>query len=203
MCLHAQSLTLHVCLTLALLPKAPPQTLHPAAHNARFDFHFLNEEFSRARWKGTLHTGICTLALARKVLGGAVGEGGGSYRLGDLVQVNPGQWTWGLVVDLSKLCSSDAHTQRLSLDAKNSHRAGDDAHATALLLRLLLREAEVTFAAVQDTSLRTRGLSVVSYFVQRQSGVRTWGDMREFAPSCVVSRCADEDEVADAAAKDK
>lgn len=33
--------------------------------------------------------------------------------------------------------------QRLALNAKNSHRAHDDAHATALLLRLLLRNAEV------------------------------------------------------------
>ena len=63
----------------------PPPSL--SAHNARFDFHFLNAEFARARWKGGLSPGVCTLALAKKVLGGAGGQQGGSYRLGDLVQV--------------------------------------------------------------------------------------------------------------------
>jgi DNA polymerase III epsilon subunit-like protein len=109
-----------------------------SGHNARFDFHFLNAEFARARWQGGLHSGVCTLALARKVLGGASGREGGSYRLGDLVQV--GMRVCRLRFDRV----TREHTQRLSLNATNSHRAHDDAHATALLLRLLLREAEVT-----------------------------------------------------------
>ncbi len=35
-------------------------------------------------------------------------------------------------------------TQRFSLNAKSTHRAHDDAHATAQLLSLLLREAQVS-----------------------------------------------------------
>ena len=121
-----------------------------AAHNARFDFHFLNAEFSRARWKGGLHTGICTLALAKKVLGGAAGHGAGSYRLGDLVQVRVVSLGFSLTLKCVHVCFFFAldeeiieHLQRYSLNAKSSHRAHDDAHATAHLLRLLLREAQV------------------------------------------------------------
>ena len=68
-------------------PTRPPTPTPLSAHNARFDFHFLNAEFARARWKGGMSPGVCTLALAKKVLGGAGGQQGGSYRLGDLVQV--------------------------------------------------------------------------------------------------------------------
>jgi hypothetical protein len=73
--------------TLTQHPIVPPSFLCPAAHNARFDFQFLNAEFARAGWKGGLHTGLCTLALSKKVLSMATGQEGGSYRLGDLVQV--------------------------------------------------------------------------------------------------------------------
>ena len=76
------------CASNPLPPHAsPPPSPSLSAHNARFDFHFLNAEFARARWKGGLSPGVCTLALAKKVLGGAGGQQGGSYRLGDLVQV--------------------------------------------------------------------------------------------------------------------
>jgi hypothetical protein len=76
---------LHVAQDVIALAFLTQSTTPPSAHNARFDFHFLNAEFSRARWEGGLHTGICTLALARKVLSGAAGQD--SYRLGDLVKV--------------------------------------------------------------------------------------------------------------------
>ena len=129
-------------LVLAAWLSATQCPTRPSAHNARFDFHFLNAEFSRARWEGGVHLGICTLALARKVL---CGQEGISYRLGDLVQVGrSGCWC---IVELGRLFSSSRsrfRAQRLSLNARNSHRAHDDAHATALLLQLLLREAEVT-----------------------------------------------------------
>jgi DNA polymerase III epsilon subunit-like protein len=123
----------------------------PSGHNARFDFHFLNAEFARARWQGGLHSGVCTLALARKVLGGASGREGGSYRLGDLVQVGGQRVCW---LRFDRV--SHEHPQRLSLNATNSHRAHDDAHATALLLRLLLREAEVTAPLCMNSSLSQR-----------------------------------------------
>lgn len=75
------------CASTPRPPHAPPPPPPLSAHNARFDFHFLNAEFARACWKGGLSPGVCTLALAKKVLGGAGGQQGGSYRLGDLVQV--------------------------------------------------------------------------------------------------------------------
>jgi len=95
------------------------------AHNVRFDYTFLREEFARLGYTYSRKQ-LCTLQLARKTL-----PGHKSYSLG-------------------KLCS------QLQIPLERSHRALDDATATAELLRrcLAAKSGEVDARSVLKTAMR-------------------------------------------------
>ena len=83
------------------------------AHNARFDWRFLQAELTRARGLTIDGARLCTVRLARK--------------LADVAQAGG--------------CSLDALTHLYGFENPARHRAGGDALVTALLLRRLLRLA--------------------------------------------------------------
>ena len=95
------------------------------AHNVRFDYTFLREEFARLGFTYSRKR-LCTLALARKAW-----PGQGSYSLG-------------------KLCD------RLGIALARSHRAMDDAAATAEVLAKALagREGRDDAREVLQTAMR-------------------------------------------------
>ena len=82
------------------------------AHNARFDFNFLNQSFVRYRVKELEPETLCTLRLARRLLPGKRG-----FALGKLASY-------------------------LGVKIRDRHRAMGDAYATAKILMILLEIAE-------------------------------------------------------------
>lgn len=82
------------------------------AHNASFDWRFVDAELRRARSLSPVGPRLCTLRLARRAL--------------------PGLRRRGL----------DALSEHFGIEIQDRHRAGGDALATARILTLLFREAD-------------------------------------------------------------
>jgi DNA polymerase-3 subunit epsilon len=92
-----------------------------AAHNAQFDWRFLDTEVRRARDLRLEGPRVCTVKLARRLI--------------------PGLKNRGL----------DSVGRYFGVEIENRHRAGGDALGTArILLRLLERAAELGATTVDD-----------------------------------------------------
>jgi len=90
-----------------------------AAHNAAFDYNFVNMELAMASHRHMQNPMICTLKLARKAFPGFI-----YYNLPDLCR-------------------------NLKISHPRAHRAGDDAFATAQLLIKIIKRMAATEMSVE------------------------------------------------------